>query len=220
MTATVKAYKGLGMEGGIAKWYARNTAKSMPDFAADARRVAELLPAGASVLEVAPGPGYFAIELSKLGPYRITGLDISRSFVEMARKNAAQARASIDFELGSASAMPLPSDQYDFVFCRAAFKNFSEPVRALQEMHRALKPGGRGLINDLRGDAPLAAINEAVDRMGMGFFSRWFTRMAFRFMLIRRAYTKSQFEGFLRETQFRSVRIDEKPLGMDIWMEK
>jgi hypothetical protein len=56
MSSPVKAYKGAGMEGSVAKWYAKNTAKSMNDFRADARRVATLLRPNASVLEVArPG---------------------------------------------------------------------------------------------------------------------------------------------------------------------
>jgi hypothetical protein len=55
------------MEGLIAKWYAKNTAKSINDFRSDARRVAALLAPNARVLEVAPGPGYFAIELARLG---------------------------------------------------------------------------------------------------------------------------------------------------------
>ena len=40
------------------------------------------------VLEVAPGPGFFAIELAKLGDFQITGLDISRTLVEIASENA------------------------------------------------------------------------------------------------------------------------------------
>lgn len=143
MAAAVKAYRGAGMEGMVAKWYASNTAKSMNDFRAEARRVAGLLPAGARVLEVAPGPGYFAIELARLGGYEITGLDISKTFVEIAQRNATQAGARVEFRGGSASDMPFEAGQFDFLFCRAAFKNFSEPVLALQEMHRVLKPGGR-----------------------------------------------------------------------------
>ena len=77
--STAKPYKGLGMEGAIAKWYAALTKKSLEDFKALARRTAERIPPGSSVLEVAPGPGYFAIELAKLGNYQITGLDISEN---------------------------------------------------------------------------------------------------------------------------------------------
>jgi ubiquinone/menaquinone biosynthesis C-methylase UbiE len=192
----------------------------MNDFRADARRVAALLASGAKVLEVAPGPGYFAIELAKLGHYLITGLDISRTLVEIARKNAAQAGVRAEFRRGSASNMPFESDQFDFLFCRAAFKNFSEPVRALQEMQRVLKPGGRALIIDLRRDASLEAINEAVSRMNLGIFSQVFTRLTFRFMLLKRAYTTGEFEQFLKQTQFGSIRIEESLIGMDVWLEK
>ena len=38
--------------------------------------------------------------------------------------------------------MPLPENTFDYLVCRAAFKNFSEPGAALGEMHRVLKPGG------------------------------------------------------------------------------
>jgi ubiquinone/menaquinone biosynthesis C-methylase UbiE len=220
MSMKTKAYKGLGMEGFVAKWYARNTASSMHDFRADALRVAALLAPGAKVLEVAPGPGYFAIELAKLGSYPITGLDISKTFVEIAQKNAADAGVRSEFRHGNASNMPFESDQFDFLFCRAAFKNFSEPVRALQEMQRVLKAGGRALIIDLRRDTSLEAINEAVSRMSLGIFSRILTRLAFRLMLLKRAYTKREFEQLLTQTQFRSTRIEETLIGMDIWLEK
>ena len=85
-----KAYKGMGMEGFTARWYASLTHKSLDEFKSLARRVGGQIPAGASVLEVAPGPGYFAIELAKLGAYRVTGLDISRTLVEIARTKATQ----------------------------------------------------------------------------------------------------------------------------------
>jgi ubiquinone/menaquinone biosynthesis C-methylase UbiE len=220
MSSAVKAYKGVGMEGSIAKWYTKNTGKSMNDFKSEARRVAALLAPGAKVLEVAPGPGYFAIELAKMGGYQIAGLDLSKTFVEIAQRNAARAGARIEFRLGSASDMPFESSQFDFLFCRAAFKNFSEPVRALQEMHRVLKTGASALIVDLRHDASLESINEEVARMGLGFFSASFTRLASRFMLLRRAYTKGDFERFLAQTLFRSVRIDASGIGMDIWLHK
>ncbi len=64
----------------------------------------------------------------------------------------------MDFRRGNASSMPLDAEAFDFVFCRAAFKNFSEPVRALQEMYRVLKPGGQALIIDLRRDASRKSI--------------------------------------------------------------
>jgi len=67
------------------------------------------------VLEVAPGPGFFAIELAKLGDFKITGLDLSRTFVEIAMENAGNAGAKIDFRLGNSSAMPFASESFDFI---------------------------------------------------------------------------------------------------------
>jgi len=52
-----KAYKGLGMEGAVARWYDRITRKDMAEFAALAERIATLVPSSATVLEIAPGPG-------------------------------------------------------------------------------------------------------------------------------------------------------------------
>lgn len=146
--------KDSGMEGVTAKWYAANTAEMMNEYVELAERIASQLAPGSSALEIAPGPGYFSIELARRGSYIVTGIDISRTFVRMAAKKAAETGVKVDFRQGSASNLPIQSDSYDFLLCRAAFKNFGEPVRALQEMCRVLKPGGKGLIIDLKGDIP------------------------------------------------------------------
>src|SRR6202041_319063 len=151
--ALPKPHKDRGMEGMVAKWYTTNTGKTLDEFAKLARRIAGELPSGSSVLEVAPGPGYFCIELAKLGTYAITGMDLSRTFVKMAAEKAAAADVNVRFVEGSASNMPFPKESFDFLLCRAAFKNFAKPVAALQEMCRVLKPGGRGLLIDLSRDA-------------------------------------------------------------------
>jgi ubiquinone/menaquinone biosynthesis C-methylase UbiE len=121
--------------------------------------------------------------------------------------------------VGSASEMPFEKEQFDFLFCRAAFKNFSEPVLALQEMYRVLKQGGRAFIIDLRRDASMEAISKEVARMGLGVVDAWLTRMTFRFVLLKRAYTKQEMEQMAARTGFRSVTIEET-IGMDIWLER
>ncbi len=220
MEHAIKAYKGVGMEGRIARWYATQTSRSMEEYRTLARRIARQIPRDARVLEVAPGPGYFSIELARLGEYRITGLDISHTFVEIARRNAMGAGAQVDFREGNAAAMPFDGGSFDFLLCRAAFKNFSEPVRALQEMHRVLAPGGRGLIIDLRRDASSDSIRDAVNAMQLGAMNRIFTKLTFRFMLLKRAYTRSDLERFVAQTQFDSVGLKEDPVGYELWLER
>jgi ubiquinone/menaquinone biosynthesis C-methylase UbiE len=219
-TASVKAYKGLGMEGFTAKWYASITLKSLDEFKTLARRVAADTLPGSRVLEVAPGPGYFAIELAKLGNYQITGVDISETLVSIARANAARASVDVDFRHGNASGMPFDSATFDFLLCRAAFKNFSEPQQALREMYRVLKPGGRALIIDLRRDTSNESISQAVEEMRLGTVNRMMTKMAFRFMLLKRAYTKNEFEHFVSQTKFAEVEIEETSIGLEIMLHK
>ena len=215
-----KAHGDRAIKGLMAKWYAANTAEVMNEYTELAQRISREIPPGSRVLEVAPGPGYFCIELAKLGSYAITGLDISRTFVTIATKKAAEAGVQVNFEQGSASNLPFPRDSFDFLLCRAAFKNFAKPVAALQEMCRVLKPGGRGLIIDMRGDATREALDRHVDLMGLTAFNRLMTRLAFRTVLVKSAYTQHQFRQLLAQTEFSKVEITEAEIALEISMTK
>src|ERR1700722_5337926 len=167
MATAVKAYKGMGMEGSIARWYDRTTRKDMPEVRQLAAPTAAMPPAGGSLLEVAPGPGFLSIELAKRG-LQVRAVDISKTFVEIARRNAAEEGVAPRFELGNAAALPLEDAGVDFVVCRAAFKNFTEPVKALKEMRRVLRPGGAALLIDMRRDARMSEVKRYVDGLGGG----------------------------------------------------
>lgn len=91
--APANPFKGPGMEGFVATWYARQAVHDREELQQTARRIAELLNPGSRVLEIAPGPGYLAIALAKLTGGRVTGLDISQTFVPIMR--AKPARRSI-----------------------------------------------------------------------------------------------------------------------------
>ena len=216
----MQAYKGMGMEGGVARWYDKTTRKDLPEFKALARKVAETLSFGAKVLEVAPGPGFFAIELAKIGRYGITGLDISGTFVEIAKRNAQQEHVEVDFRQGNASAMPFSEGSFDFLLCRAAFKNFSDPAGALREMRRVLKPAGRALIIDLRKDVDNRALDDYIRGLGVGSLNAFMMKWTFRLMLIRRAYTRQQFAAFIAGSGFGKSTMQETPIGFEITLVK
>jgi ubiquinone/menaquinone biosynthesis C-methylase UbiE len=215
-----KAHKGLGMEGPIARWYARTTLKDIGEFRRLAAELAGRVAEGGSVLEVAPGPGYLAIELAKLGARRVTGLDISRSFVRMAAENAARAGVPVTFLHGDVAAMPFDPDSFDLLVCRAAFKNFPEPVRALDEMHRVLRPRGEALIIDLRSDASPSEINTYVDRMGLGRINTLVTKLIFKHGLLKWAYAPAQFRSMAAASRFGSCAIQESSIGLEVSLKK
>jgi len=215
-----KAYRGMGMEGSTARWYEKTTRKDYDEYRRLAQRFAAGLPEGGDVLEVAPGPGFLSTEMAKNGGLRVTGLDISKTFVELARKNADALGVRATFLNGNASQMPFSDESFDFLVCRAAFKNFSDPVGALREMRRVLRPGRKGVIIDLRRDVSMKEINKFVDGLELSFLSALFTSLTFRFMLLKRAYTKPEFEAMLRQVPFASTRIDQNTIGMEVWFER
>src|SRR5579875_1595585 len=102
MTTAVKAYKGMGMEGGIARWYDRTTRKDMPAVRALAARIAAKVPAGAQVLEVAPGPVFLSIQMAKRG-LDVQAVDISQTFLHIARLNAKSEQVKVSFLRGNAA---------------------------------------------------------------------------------------------------------------------
>jgi ubiquinone/menaquinone biosynthesis C-methylase UbiE len=221
MTATaVKGYKGMGMEGSVARWYEKNSRKDMGRFRATAERLMACLPNGGDVLEVAPGPGFMAIEIARDNRFRVTGLDVSNTFVELARKNAVDARVRVEFRQGNASATPFAENSFDLLACSAAFKNFSEPKKALQEMHRVLRPGGTGVIIDLRRDVRMTEVKRYFNAVELGVVSRFMTIQAFRFMLLKRAYTKPELEEMLAGIGFKKAEVRTNDIGMEAWFEK
>jgi len=215
-----KGYKGIGMEGMIAKSYAKNTQKDIVEYRKHAELVADQLEENDNVLEIAPGPGHSSIELAKLGSFNITGLDISKTFVEIAQQNAEAENVAVQFLQGNASDMQFEANSFDFIFCRAAFKNFEEPIEALNEMYRVAKPNGKVLISDLRKDVSSKSIDEYVDSMGMNIVDTLATKLTFKSMLKSRAYTKAQLEEFITKSDFKKYRIDISPMEFSIWLEK
>jgi ubiquinone/menaquinone biosynthesis C-methylase UbiE len=209
------------MEGPIAAWYARLTRRDAR-FRMSAQTIAAQVPAGSAVLEVAPGPGYLAIELAKAAPgaYRITGLDISRSFVGIARSNARRAGVDVDFRHGDVADIPLPDAAFDFVVCQAAFKNFPDPVAALDEIHRVLRPGGRASIYDLRKDAPLEAIDREIRDMHLSPLGTLVTRWIFRLGLLREAYTRQALESVVGRSRFGRGDVIEDGIGFELRLVK
>jgi hypothetical protein len=72
----------------------------------------------------------------------------------------------------------------------------------------------------VRRDASPEGIREEVEKMGLSPVNRLVTRMTFRFMLLKRAYTRPEFAEFFDRAGFQNVRIEENGIGLDIWAER
>jgi ubiquinone/menaquinone biosynthesis C-methylase UbiE len=214
-------FKGPEMEGPIARWYARvrGSESQLDTYRKQASQLTAGLPDGARVLEVAPGPGFLAIEIARLRGLQVTGLDISRTFVEIAGENARKAGVTVEFLQGDVARMPFETGSFDLVVCQAAFKNFTLPRSALVEMHRVLGAGGTAVIQDMSRDATHADIDHEVHGMDLGRIGAFTTKATLE-MLKRRAYTPTQFEHLATESPFRTCEISTGGIGLEVRLKK
>ncbi|WP_275039564.1 class I SAM-dependent methyltransferase [Anoxybacillus gonensis] len=214
----IRKNKDLGIYGLAAKWYDRNSRKSrLTEMKEYANEVASHVMKGAHILEVAPGPGYLSLELAKRG-FHVTAIDISPDFVEIATQNAKEANVSVNFIEGNAAHLPFEDNRFDFVVCTAAFKNFKEPVKALCEMHRVLKKEGTALIIDMNREVTDEEIEHEVSKMKG--FDKYFVKFSFKTFLKQGAYTKEEFETFIKETPFKNYDIRKEGIGLYVYLYK
>ncbi|GAA4996640.1 class I SAM-dependent methyltransferase [Actinopolymorpha pittospori] len=216
-----KRFRMLAMEGPIARWYAqqRGSKSQLQQYHDQAAQLTADLPSGSDVLEVAPGPGYLSIEIARLRRFQVTGLDISRSFVEIADESARQAGVRVDFRHGNVERMPFDADSFDLIVCQAAFKNFQQPVVALDEMYRVLRPGGTAVIHDMSRDASGGDIEEEVRRMRLSHVNAFMAKSALT-MLRLRAATNAQFERLAAQSRFRTCAVRSEGILMDVRLTK
>ncbi|WIY04331.1 class I SAM-dependent methyltransferase [Amycolatopsis mongoliensis] len=213
---TTRKHKVPEMEGFQARWYAKNrgTGPQLAQYRRQAAEVTSGLKEGADVLEVAPGPGFFAVELAKRG-FHVTGLDISHTMVEIAIEHSGQAGVEVDFRQGDVTHAPFADESFDFVVCQAAFKNFRQPVTALNEMHRVLRPGGFAVIHDLNHEATGADIAREVEGMNVGAVAGFTVRQTLGW-LRRRAFTREQFEALAAESAFGGCSVTADGIGLEV----
>jgi ubiquinone/menaquinone biosynthesis C-methylase UbiE len=121
-------------------------------FAIQTRAVTELVVRGAevapgmTVLDLASGTGEPALSLAKaVAPRgRVVATDLVPEMLDFAKENAAAQRISnIEFRLADAEQLPFNDHEFDRVTCRFGIMFFPDIRKAMSEIRRVLKPGGR-----------------------------------------------------------------------------
>ena len=212
-----RRFKDLEIQGEKANYYDKISREHrIGEMKAQAKEISKNIKDGDTVLEIAPGAGYLSIELSKLGKYKITGMDISKDLIEICKRNAIGAGVLIDFQQGNVSNMPFQSNEFNFIISVLAFKNFKEPIKALEEIHRVLKPGGKALIMDLNRKASMKATKKVAESMGLKGTT------AFIAGAIQRsgAYNRNEFKSFISQTEFKDYEIRDCDMGFSIYLKK
>ncbi len=208
--------KDIAITGVNAKMYDRQGRRyRQAEFRALAEQLAKWIPEDARILEIASGSGYLAIELYRLGRTHLIGTDISQDQVEIAAANARAAGAPIEFSVANVLDIPRPERNLDFVLCFAAFKNFSDPAAALEEMRRVLAPGGQVIIGDMYSDISDRAIEEYLDGQNVRGINRIVLRGTFRF-LRKGAYSHAELDRLISGAGFSSHEVTAEGIGFTL----
>jgi len=101
------------------------------------------------VLDVACGPGLVACEFARHASH-VTGIDITEAMIDQAReKGRGNNLSNVSWKITNAVPLPFDNDSFSLVITRYSFHHFLEPEKALEEMIRVCKPGGRVLVADV-----------------------------------------------------------------------
>ncbi|MFV8835536.1 class I SAM-dependent methyltransferase [Aquisalimonas sp. APHAB1-3] len=95
----------------------------------------------ADVLDVGCGPGVLSLLFAEEG-HRVTGVDINEALIDIACSRAREAEANARFLVGSADALPVPSDSVDICLAPELLEHVPDWQRCLEEITRVLRPGG------------------------------------------------------------------------------
>jgi ubiquinone/menaquinone biosynthesis C-methylase UbiE len=147
------------------------------------------------VLEVAIGTGrnlpFYAPDV------RLTGVEFSPAMLEIARQRATELGRQVDLRLGDAQALDLPDEAFDVLVCTLSLCAIPNESRAIAEIRRVLRPGGRLLLLDhvAGGPAWVRAIQWALERITVPLGDEHF---------LRRPLLTAQAQGFAIECSERS----------------
>ena len=103
---------------------------------------------GQTVLDCATGTGDLAIEFKKAvgSSGKVIGTDFCQDMLESAPGKAKTKNLDVHFEQADVTALQYSDNQFDIVSISFGIRNVSDPIKALTEMSRVAKPGGRVMV--------------------------------------------------------------------------
>jgi ubiquinone/menaquinone biosynthesis C-methylase UbiE len=140
---------------------------------------------GERILEIGPGTGYYTLDLAGwVGPEGTVEIfDLQQQFLDhVGRRAAERGLTNVKPTRGDATALPYEDDSVDAVVLTAVLGEIPDPVRALREIARVLRPAGRLVVGELFGDphfTTLAALKREAAEAGLAYESRSGNRFAY-----------------------------------------
>ncbi len=102
---------------------------------------------GPRVLEVSFGTGFLLTQYA--GDFETDGIDFNEKMVTVASENLEQKGIAARLQQGNVEALPYESNTFDCIVNTMAFSGYPDAHKAMSELHRVLKPGGRLVLIDI-----------------------------------------------------------------------
>ena len=128
--------------------YAKNSALSNED---NLKRIIELTAPSDTdrLLDVATGTGFLAFEFAN-HVLEVIGIDFTDEMLAIAKQcKADNGVKNVVFESADVESLPFEDNSFDIVSCRFALHHFMHPEKAISEMTRVLKNGGKLVLSDI-----------------------------------------------------------------------
>jgi ubiquinone/menaquinone biosynthesis C-methylase UbiE len=158
-----------------------------PVVTRDRLRSVLALEPGERVLEIGPGTGYYTLDMAEWvgADGRIEIFDLQQEFLDHVTTRAAERNlGNVVPTQGDATALPYEDASMDAVVLTAVLGEIPDPVAALGEIRRVLKPSGRLIVGELFGDphfTTLASLKRQAAGAGLRYEAHsgnWFAYFA------------------------------------------
>jgi len=174
------------------------------------------------ILDVASGTGDVAIELSRLNPEKIIGLDISEKMLETGRRKVTERGLDniITFRKGDAEHIPFSDSSFDAVTVAFGVRNFENLRQGLAEMKRVLRPGGTMLILEFSQPStfPFKYLYRLYSRIIIPFFGRLISRHSHAYSYLPETAASfpsgEMFLNILRELEMSDCSLKKLSFGI------
>ena len=143
------------------------------------------------ILDVGCGTGQTAAYLAYNYGANVTGIDINSTMIAKAKRRMKKSRLPVKIIQSTIEKIPLPDHQFDFIICESVL-SFVNKARALKEIYRLLKNGGRFVAIELTIQQPLKEKEENEIKQFYGFES---------------LSTKKDWVALLKLAGFEQIRI-------------
>ncbi|MFA7108988.1 MAG: class I SAM-dependent methyltransferase [Sphaerochaetaceae bacterium] len=165
------------------------------------------------ILEIGPGPGYVGLEILKKSPLaKLTGIEISENMIKLATNNAKDYHLEerVKYVKGNCANLPFENDTFDGVFSNGSLHEWENPLKAINEIYRVLKPGCFFCITDMRRNSNLLLkwliyISTKPKEIRPGFLSSY-----------NASYIKEEIAEILKKSDVETYSVNNEVFGICI----